>query len=104
MKRNIRVATIAAVMLASTLPAYPQEASQQVQQACRRVATYYAQAIMQAKRANQDPASAVTKVAESWAESVLNHMLFAASKSDSMTEAELGSLGYSYCVARRPMG
>ena len=104
MLHSLRIATTLSVLLVAAMPAYPQEASQDVQSACRKVASYYARAIAQAKRANVDPASTVKRVAESWAESVLNHMLFAASRSDSLSEAELSSLGYSYCVERRPMG
>jgi hypothetical protein len=46
----------------------------------------------------------VRRVADNWLEGVQNHMLMAASRADYLSEEELTSIGYAYCVERRPTG
>jgi len=92
------------VLMAFAGSAAAQQASEDVKRTCKSFTQSQASSIVAAVRAKRDPASAVRRVADSWLEGVQNHMLLAASKADSMSEQELASLGYSYCVERRPAG
>ena len=85
-------------------PALAQQAKESTEQICRAFTQATARAIDNARRQKQDPANFVDRVADSWLEGVMNHMLLAASRSETMSSAELASLGYSYCIARRPEG
>ncbi len=93
------------LLLALVLGAGPvaaQEVSEKVKRLCRSVSTQTARTIAYALRANMDPATQVKKVPDSWLEGVQAHMLLAASRAPNLSEAELASLGYGHCVARRP--
>ena len=46
----------------------------------------------------------MTKPSDNWGEQVAMYMIQAANRSDSLTQGELASLGYAYCVERRPRG
>ena len=69
---------------------------------CRNVADNTARQIVGARANRVDPATAVRRVADTWLEGVQAHMLMAASRADHLSESELASIGYSYCVERRP--
>src|ERR1700693_2718801 len=101
--RAIHVIPVALGM-AFCVPASAQEVSDTVKQTCRQFADANARVIVAAIRARQDPGTAVRRVANSWLEGVQNHMLLAASKAEHLSESELASIGYSYCVERRPTG
>jgi hypothetical protein len=96
--------TAAALGMAFCIPAPAQEVSDTVRQTCRQFADANARVIVAAIRAKQDPGAAVRRVANSWLEGVQNHMLLAASNAEYLSEQELASIGYSYCVERRPTG
>lgn len=83
-------------------PAAAGEATEAVKRTCRSVSSQTARTIALALRANIDPATQVKKVPDSWLEGVQAHMLLSASRAPHLAEDELASLGYSYCVARRP--
>ena len=93
-----------ALLLAISGPAAAQQVSEDVKRTCKSFTQSQASSIVAAVKAKRDPASAVRRVADSWLEGVQNHMLLAASKAEYLSEQELGSLGYSYCVERRPSG
>ena len=79
-----------------------QGASDNVKRQCRNVADNTARQIVGARNSRVDPATAVRRVADTWLEGVQAHMLLAASRADHLSESELASIGYSYCVERRP--
>jgi len=93
-----------ALLLAFAGPAAAQQVSEDVKRACKSFTQSQASSIIAAVKAKRDPATAVRRVADSWLEGVQNHMLLSASKADYLSEAELASLGYAYCVERRPAG
>lgn len=102
--KKTRLAILAAALALNLLPAAAQQAKQTTEQICRQFTQASARAIDDARRARQDPEKFVDRVADNWLEGVLNHMLLAAGRSQTMTAAELASLGYAYCIARRPEG
>jgi hypothetical protein len=94
-----------AALLAALGPeaANAQAASEQVKRACRQTADNVAQTIEHAKRSGvKDLEAAIRKPSESWAGQVATYMIQAANRTESLSEAELASLGYAYCVERRP--
>jgi hypothetical protein len=94
--------TVGMVFALGAGTAAAQGASENVKRQCRNVADNTARQIVGARNSKVDPATAVRRVANTWLEGVQAHMLMAASRADHMSESELGSLGYSYCVERRP--
>jgi hypothetical protein len=103
------IKTVAAVagLLAALGPgiALPQAASEEVKRACRSTADRVASMIESAKRSGvKDLEQGVRKPSDSWGEQVAMYMIQAANRSDSLSRAELSSLGYAYCVERRPRG
>lgn len=85
--------------------ALAQAASEEVKRACRSTTTQVARAIESARRSGmKDLERGVTKPSDNWGEQVAMYMIQAANRSDSLTEGELASLGYAYCVERRPRG
>jgi hypothetical protein len=89
-------------ILVACAPAMAQDVGEQVKQTCRSVSAQTARAIAAALRARVDPGAQVKKIANSWLEGVQAHMLLAASQAQHLTEEELATLGYSYCIERRP--
>lgn len=84
--------------------ALAQQASEEVKRECRNTANTVARMIENAKRQGlKDLERGVTKPSSNWGEQVAMYMIQSASRSDSLSESELASLGYSYCVARRPV-
>ena len=97
---------LAAAAMLCTLAAGPvqaQQASDQVKQACRQTANSVAGLIESAKRRGvKDLEAGITKPSDTWASQVATYMIQAANRSDSLSQTELASLGYAYCVERRP--
>jgi hypothetical protein len=94
--------TVGFIMAVGTSDVLAQGASENIKRQCRGVADNTARQIIGARSSKVDPATAVRRVANSWLEGVQAHMLLSASRADHMSESELASLGYSYCVERRP--
>lgn len=46
----------------------------------------------------------VSTQTDSWAEGVVNYMVISAIDAPRMTEHEIATLGYAYCLERRPAG
>ena len=99
---------VAAAGLAAVLgsgPALSQAASEEVKKSCRYTADNIARMIESAKRSGvKDLEQGVHKPSDNWGEQVATYMIQAASRSESLSQAELSSLGYAYCVERRPRG
>lgn len=93
-----------AVALATAGNASAQEVSDSVKRSCRSFAESNARSIVSAIKAKRDPGASVRRVADNWLEGVQNHMLMAASRAEYLSEEELASIGYAYCVERRPTG
>ena len=86
-------------------PAMAQAASEEVKRMCRSTTNQVASMIEAAKRRGlKDLESGVTKPSDNWGEQVAMYMIQAANRSDSLSQSELASLGYAYCVERRPRG
>ena len=102
MKTIIQGVLVAALAAAGTVSA--QEVSDSVKRTCRSFAESNARSIVAAIKAKRDPGTSVRRVADNWLEGVQNHMLMAASRADYLSEDELTSIGYAYCVERRPTG
>ncbi|MDH5265274.1 MAG: hypothetical protein OEX21_11040 [Betaproteobacteria bacterium] len=82
-----------------------QAASEEVKRACRSTSAQVASMIESAKRRGlKDLESGVSKPSDNWGEQVAMYMIQAANRSDSLSQSELASLGYAYCVERRPRG
>jgi hypothetical protein len=83
--------------------AMAQAASEEVKRSCRGVSKQIAGMIERARRRGlKDLEEGVSKPSTNWGEQVAIYMIQAASRSDSLSESELASLGYAYCVERRP--
>jgi hypothetical protein len=99
---------VAAAGLAAALgpdAAMAQAASEEVKRACRSTTNQVARTIEAAKRSGtKDLERGVTKPSDNWGSQVAMYMIQAANRSDSLSESELASLGYAYCVERRPRG
>lgn len=97
----------AALALATLAPdiAFAQAASEEVKRACRQTTTSVASLIDSAKRRGvKDLEAGIQKPSDSWGSQVAAYMIQAANRSDSLSQGELASLGYAYCVERRPRG
>jgi hypothetical protein len=105
MKRSANALLAAAGLCAALAPApaFAQAASEEVKRTCREVTQQAARMIEDYKRRGiKDLERGVTKSSDSWATQVATYMIQASSRSDSLSESELASLGYAYCVERRP--
>jgi hypothetical protein len=105
--KDMKMIVAAAGLLAALGPgaAQAQQASDQVKQACRQTANSVASLIESAKRRGvKDLEQGITKPSDSWGSQVATYMIQAANRSDSLSQGELASLGYAYCVERRPRG
>jgi hypothetical protein len=105
-KFHLSIAT-AAGLVALLVPAgaMAQAASDEVKRACRQTTSQVARTIEAAKRRGaRDLEQGVRKPSDNWGEQVATYMIQAANRSDSLSESELASLGYAYCVERRPRG
>jgi hypothetical protein len=103
--RGKRTFVAAAGLLAVLVPAtaMAQAASEEVKRACRSTANQVASMIENAKRQGlKDLEKGVHKPSDNWGEQVALYMIQAANRSDSLSQSELASLGYAYCVERRP--
>lgn len=105
--KGARILVAAAGLVAALGPgaAQAQQASDQVKQACRQTANSVAGLIQSAKqRGVKDLEAGITKPSGDWPSQVATYMIQAANRSDSLSQGELASLGYAYCVERRPRG
>jgi hypothetical protein len=97
----LAAAGLAAALASGTAAA--QAASDEVKRECRSVANQIARMIEDLKRRGvKDLERGLSKPSTNWGEQVASYMILASSRSDSLSESELASLGYSYCVERRP--
>ncbi|HEX5628250.1 MAG TPA: hypothetical protein VFX72_01660 [Usitatibacteraceae bacterium] len=105
--KGARILVASAGLVAALGPgaAQAQQASDQVKQACRQTANSVAGLIQNAKqRGVKDLEAGITKPSGDWPSQVAAYMIQAANRSDSLSQGELASLGYAYCVERRPRG
>ncbi len=105
--KGAQILVAAAGLVAALGPgaAQAQQASDQVKQACRQTANSVAGLIQSAKqRGVKDLEAGITKPSGDWPSQVATYMIQAANRSDSLSQGELASLGYAYCVERRPGG
>lgn len=105
--KGARILVAAAGLVAALGPgaAQAQQASDEVKQACRQTANSVAGLIQSAKqRGVKDLEAGITKPSGDWPSQVATYMIQAANRSDSLSQGELASLGYAYCVERRPRG
>lgn len=105
--KSTKTLVAAAALLALLGPetAMAQAATEEVKRACRTTADRVASMIESAKqRGAKDLERGVTKPSDNWGEQVATYMIQAANRSDSLSQGELASLGYAYCVERRPRG
>lgn len=105
--KSLKILLAAAAFAAAVAPgaAQAQAASEEVKRSCRSTADRIASMIESLKRRGvRDLESGVHKPSDNWGEQVATYMIQAASRSDSLSQSELASLGYAYCVERRPRG
>ena len=105
--KGAQILVAAAGLVAALGPgtAMAQAASEEVKRVCRATTNQVASMIESAKRRGlKDLESGVTKPSDNWGEQVAMYMIQAANRSDSLSQSELASLGYAYCVERRPRG
>ena len=105
--KPMKATIAAAALLAASVPgtAAAQAASEEVKRACRQTADSVARTIEATKRRGaKDLEASIRKPSEGWAGQVAAYMIQAANRSDSLSEGELASLGFAYCVERRPRG
>jgi len=92
----------AAVMLGSG-SLHAQEASDAVKRECRDTASSIARLIADYKsRGGKDLENGIRRPSTGWGEQVAVYMIQIASRSDSISQSELTTAGYAYCVERRP--
>jgi len=104
MKIQLAGGAVAMVLALVPVDAAAQQASAEVQKACRDAANQIARLYMDAKkRGVKDLESGIYRPSTDWAEQVAHYMAQAMSRSDSLTEKELATVGASYCIERRPV-
>lgn len=103
MKRSIVIAILAASAIVVPGAASAQQVSDEVRRECTSVASDVARIYMDAKRRGvRDIEKGIYRSSTNWGEQVAVYMAQAASRSDSITERELTTLGAVYCIERRP--
>lgn len=101
--RKTLVAAAALLAVAGPVTVLAQAASEEVKRSCRATANQVASMIENAKqRGLKDLEHGVSKPSSNWGEQVALYMIQAANRTDSLSQGELASLGYAYCVERRP--
>ena len=104
MKMRVFGGTVAMVLAFIPAQAAAQQASAEVQKACRDAANQIARLYMDAKkRGVKDLESGIYRPSCDWAGQVAHYMAQAVSRSDSLTEKELATVGATYCIERRPV-
>lgn len=103
MKKKLLGSAVAVALAFMPADVGAQQASAEVQKACRDVAGQISRVFMDAKRRGvKDFESGIYRPSSNWAEQVAHYMAQALSRSDSLTEKELATLGATYCIERRP--
>lgn len=104
MKMRVFGGAAAIVMASIPMQAGAQQASADVQKACRDTANQIARIYMDAKkRGVKDFESGIYRPSTDWGSQVAHYMAQAVSRSDSLTEKELATVGATYCIERRPV-
>jgi hypothetical protein len=81
-----------------------QQASAEVQKSCRDTANQIARIYMDAKkRGVKDFEAGIYRPSTDWGSQVAHYMAQAVSRSDSLSEKELATVGATYCIERRPV-
>ena len=95
---------LAAAALAGSANLHAQQASEAVKRECRETAGTVAQLITDfKKRGGKDLENGIRRPSTEWGEQVAAYMIQIATRSDSLTQTELSTAGYAYCVERRPI-
>ena len=89
---------VTSILVSGSLQA--QEVSDLVKRECGAAANYWAEAIFDMKRRNKE--FILHRPSENWGEQVRNFMVDSAKKSNSLTQHELYTAGFAYCIERRP--
>lgn len=102
----MKLATIAMAFFFSgfALQAVAQAPTEKTIQTCRDVTRKMAGTIAAAQRNKIDPSSAIIREADHWGQGIINYMLHAATTAPHLSEHEIATIGYSYCIERRPSG
>jgi hypothetical protein len=95
---------VALLVLGVAAQANAQQASEQAQKACRDLTNKTAKLAVEARQKGIRAVEIVDRPAESWIGGVQNHIFHAAERSPSSTQRELATIGYAYCIERRPKG
>ena len=107
MKSGMKNTALAMLALTGLLGAgnlHAQEASDAVKRECREVANSVASMIADYKRrGGKDLENNIRRPSTGWGEQVAVYMIQSATRSESLTQSELATAGYAYCVERRPV-
>ena len=95
---SIVLLAVASILVPAIMQA--QEVSDKVKRECGAAANYWAEAIFDMKRRNKE--FILHRPSENWGEQVRNFMVESAKKSNSLTQHELYTAGFAYCIERRP--
>lgn len=94
-----RLIAAAVIALAPSLVAA--QAKPETMEWCRAVVRVHA---IDISRTTKMPPRAHPGSNRAWEESIIAYMVHAKSQAPNLTRADLESLGYSYCIERRPSG
>lgn len=102
MRRTILMAimAVASMLVSGSLSA--QQASDKAIRVCREVTDDYAKKIFDARLRKLE--YTVKRVSENWIEQVGNNMIHTAKEFPNLSQQEIATAGFSYCIARRPVG
>ena len=102
MRRTILMALMAVAFVLGSGSLSAQQASDKAMRVCREVTDDYAKKIIDARLRNLE--YTVKRASENWIQQVGNHMIQTAKEFPKLTQEEIATAGFTYCIARRPVG
>lgn len=101
--RSAMVILVAGLLTGSATELFAQEPTEDAKKFCTTTTKMYADIIVRYQGRGGNPLMLNDKPSTSWSSQVGNYMLQAAA-GGSLTESELRTIGYTYCIQRRPSG
>lgn len=102
MRKAILIVLLAVTSILELGNVQAQQASEKAIRVCREVTDNYAKKIFDARQRNLE--FTVKRTSENWIEQVGNNMIQTAKEFPNLTQQEIATAGFTYCIARRPVG